>query len=315
MTWPRTPRCPGCRNDAGRPRPDVGAPGSPVDAVSCLSDDLGAMRTYIGYRAREGTVVVRAVDVPAGVDVEGPIDLRDRIVAAQGPADRKREPNPANRTGSGRLPGSLTGLARSILTDAVGDVPPEPVAAGFAGDVVPRLPHRRFVLSGAEVHNWLVEQGLFVEAELAAHRCGLPTAVPAPVFDPGATGGRPGDPAAGSALGHPTVGAVVVAAGQVWAEIQRHHPHVPHAVVVLHTGIVHGRPARLGHWWGGRWAAGGEVHGEVLLTGEALELPAGQIFEALLHGGSCRPMVEIARCVSLPPPGAPAPLGWYRLRP
>ena len=40
---------------------------------------------------------------------------------------------------------------------------------------------------------------------------------------------------------------------------------------------------KLGHWWGGRWIADGQVRGEVLLAGEALHLEPKQVFEVLLH--------------------------------
>jgi hypothetical protein len=76
----------------------------------------------------------------------------------------------------------------------------------------------------------------------------------------------------------------VVAAGELaWRSIQRHHPELPDAVIVLGSGVERGRLVKLGHWWAGRWEAGGEVRGEVLLAGEALHLPAEDVFEVLLH--------------------------------
>jgi hypothetical protein len=68
-----------------------------------------------------------------------------------------------------------------------------------------------------------------------------------------------------------------------WAAIQRHHPEVPDAVIVLGSGVERGRLVKLGHWWGGRWIADGAVRGEVLLAGEALHLAPEVVFEVLLH--------------------------------
>src|SRR4051794_30324974 len=76
---------------------------------------------------------------------------------------------------------------------------------------------------------------------------------------------------------------LVGACEATWQAIQRHHPDVPDVVVVLGTGVERGRLVKLGHWWGGRWVADGEVRGEVLLAGEALHLQPAQVFEVLLH--------------------------------
>ena len=77
--------------------------------------------------------------------------------------------------------------------------------------------------------------------------------------------------------------AVVAACEAAWTAIQARHPDVPDAVIVLGTGVERGRLVKLGHWWGGRWLADGNVRGEVLLAGEALHLPAAEVFEVLLH--------------------------------
>lgn len=83
--------------------------------------------------------------------------------------------------------------------------------------------------------------------------------------------------------GAATASAVVRACEAAWADVQQHHPEVPEAVIVLGSGVERGRLVKLGHWWGGRWLADGQVRGEVLLAGEALHLPAEQVFEVLLH--------------------------------
>ena len=76
---------------------------------------------------------------------------------------------------------------------------------------------------------------------------------------------------------------LVGACEAAWQAIQRHHPDVPDVVIVLGTGVERGRLVKLGHWWGGRWIADGNVRGEVLLAGEALHLPPEAVLEVLLH--------------------------------
>jgi len=76
---------------------------------------------------------------------------------------------------------------------------------------------------------------------------------------------------------------LVAACEHAWRSIQRHHPGLPDVVVVLGTGVERGRLVKLGHWWGGRWIADGQVRGEVLLAGEALHLQPTDVFEVLLH--------------------------------
>src|ERR1700690_4112577 len=76
---------------------------------------------------------------------------------------------------------------------------------------------------------------------------------------------------------------LVGACEAAWQAIQRQHPDVPDVVIVLGTGIERGRLVKLGHWWGGRWIADGNVRGEVLLAGEALHLAPEAVFEVLLH--------------------------------
>jgi hypothetical protein len=81
----------------------------------------------------------------------------------------------------------------------------------------------------------------------------------------------------------PSASDLVAACEEAWAAIQRRHPEVPDAVIVLGTGVERGRLVKLGHWWGGRWIADGNVRGEVLLAGEALHLAPEAVFEVLLH--------------------------------
>jgi len=76
---------------------------------------------------------------------------------------------------------------------------------------------------------------------------------------------------------------VVAACEEAWLTFQRHHPELPDVVIILGSGVKRGRLVKLGHWWGGRWETAGELRGEVLLAGEALHLPAEDVFEVLLH--------------------------------
>lgn len=87
--------------------------------------------------------------------------------------------------------------------------------------------------------------------------------------------GDPGTP--------PEASALVAACEEAWRAIQAHHPEVPHPVIILGSGVERGRLVKLGHWSTGRWVADGELAGEVLLAGEALNLPAPDVFEVLLH--------------------------------
>lgn len=81
----------------------------------------------------------------------------------------------------------------------------------------------------------------------------------------------------------PDASDVVAACEAARPAFQRYPPELPDAVIVLGSGVDRGRLVKLGHWWGGRWEADGEHRGEVLLAGEALHLPVGDVFEILLH--------------------------------
>ncbi|MFZ0833335.1 MAG: hypothetical protein WAM92_09660, partial [Mycobacterium sp.] len=81
----------------------------------------------------------------------------------------------------------------------------------------------------------------------------------------------------------PLASDLVVACEAVWRSIQSRHPELPPVVMLLGSGVERGRLVKLGHWWGGRWLADGDVRGEVLLAGEALHLQAEDVFEVLLH--------------------------------
>ena len=213
-------------------------------------------------------------------------ELIERIKAFEGPVPivvRINPPSADRRFHWGDDSPGATALAHALLTDAVGDPPPDPVAARFAAEVIAFLPNEQFRLDAADIHEWLLHAGLAVEAELAAHRGGLDPDRPALRVVAPDEAATTGEPTAGGTTDPATASALVAACEQAWADIQRHHPDVPHAVVVLGSGVERGQLVKLGHWWGGRWLADGEVRGEVLLAGEALHLPAEQVFEVLLH--------------------------------
>lgn len=92
--------------------------------------------------------------------------------------------------------------------------------------------------------------------------------------DPGPSGGAVSTGAASR---------LVAACENAWRALQRHHPEIPDAVIVLGTGVERGRLVKLGHWWGGQWVVEEGRRAEVLLAGEALHLSPDAVFEVLVH--------------------------------
>jgi hypothetical protein len=168
-------------------------------------------------------------------------------------------------------------LAHSILTLEIGEEATAAVALRFRDDVVARLSqHEPFELGSKLVWDWIVANRRLVEVEL--FESPRPPAASVVADDPRFA------PSVGEAVvGPATASAVVAACEAAWSDIQRHHPDLPDAVVILGTGVERGRLVKLGHWWGGRWVADGKTRAEVLLAGEALHLPPAQVFEVLLH--------------------------------
>ncbi len=76
---------------------------------------------------------------------------------------------------------------------------------------------------------------------------------------------------------------LVAACENAWRAIQEHHPDLPDTVIVLGSGIERGRLVKLGHWWSGQWVVDHGARSEVLIAGEALHLPASDVFQILLH--------------------------------
>lgn len=190
-------------------------------------------------------------------------------------------------------------LAFSVLATELGEEPPPTVYLRFRDDVIARLRRERFELPAWEVMRWveanrhLVETEMFfkiapprpadvadgptlavVTAPEEAPEVAAEVAVEESPAEPPPT---PGDDAG------PRASALVRACEEAWGSIQSHHPDVPDAVMILGTGVERGRLVKLGHWWAGRWLADGEVRGEVLLAGEALNLKPDEVFEVLLH--------------------------------
>lgn len=154
-------------------------------------------------------------------------------------------------------------LARAVLRRELAVEPTPKVVDRFVADVVGGLPGDLFVLTAEQVWRWVVGQRALIDHEQFLR----------PIEDTPSL----------SVVDEPTASAVVAACERAWRSIQEHHPEVPDAVIVLGSGVERGRLVKLGHWWGGRWLADGEVRGEVLIAGEALHLEPAQVFEVLLH--------------------------------
>ena len=154
-------------------------------------------------------------------------------------------------------------LARAVLRRELAVEPTPRVTDRFVADVVRDLPDDLFVLTAEQVWRWVVGRRALIDHEQFLR----------PIEDTPSL----------SVVDEPTASAVVAACERAWGSIQTHHPEVPDAVIVLGSGIERGRLVKLGHWWGGRWLADGQVRGEVLIAGEALHLEPAQVFEVLLH--------------------------------
>ena len=81
-------------------------------------------------------------------------------------------------------------------------------------------------------------------------------------------------------------GALIAALEDAWRAIQRHHPDVPAAQVIVGQGSGHGRGLLLGHLAPERWQPAGQpdalIH-ELLIAGEGLALGADDVFTTELH--------------------------------
>lgn len=179
-------------------------------------------------------------------------------------------------------------LALAILRSELGEDPPGAVYEKFRREVVD-LVHDRWSLRlpADDVWGWIEANRRLVEYELfeKPRVPTLPEEGEGPSLAVSTTTETP--PGVDAVVEEPISDAaasrVVQACEEAWADIRRHHPELPHAVMILGTGVERGRLVKLGHWWSGRWVADGEVLGEVLLAGEALCLKPEEVFEVLLH--------------------------------
>jgi hypothetical protein len=84
----------------------------------------------------------------------------------------------------------------------------------------------------------------------------------------------------------PGTGALIAALEHAWQAIQRHHPDVPAAQVIVGQGSGNGRGLLLGHLAPERWQPVGQpdacIH-ELLIAGEGLALGADEVFTTELH--------------------------------
>ena len=237
--------------------------------VSDTSDPDGAHEVR---RARRQQIIDRLAEFE---QAPPPRLLHDRVTGA------------VDRFAWGDRSAAATALGAAILTLEIGEEAPDSLGAALRDDLLVRFsPTQRLELPASEVWRWINQHRELVERELFDQ---LPTSHPPepPVSEqPGQLPSpQPVEPALDDAeeVGGATASALVAACEQAWTAIQTHHPDLPDAVMVLGTGVERGRLVKLGHWWGGRWVADGQTRGEVLLAGEALHLPPGEVFEILLH--------------------------------
>ncbi len=151
-----------------------------------------------------------------------------------------------------------TALARSILTRELDQGVPASVFRRFRDEVVAVLPQSGFELEADAVWRWIGANRELVDQELFLTPPSPASDLPAMVLT--AEDSVAKDPAS-ELQDVATASALVRACEQAWEDIRVHHPDLPDAVMVLGTGVERGRLVKLGHWWGGRWLADGDVRG------------------------------------------------------
>ena len=278
------------------------------------------MRVYVGERdPQTGVARVWVVHEPPGPALDEIVDVLSELhdLAAPGRLDRgdddharrrvravaRKEALVAQLESAAQLPAPVelvcrgrhsvdgfgwgghaggSDLAFSVLRAEIGEDPPQCVYRKFRGEVLDAVQDSSFRLPADAVWAWIDANRRLVERELFEKL----TVVALDDIDDVAFAvtdgtGPPGAPA--GAVPDAAASAVVRACEDAWADIRRHHPALPDAVIVLGSGVERGRLVKLGHWWAGRWIADGRPRGEVLLAGEALHLDPGAVFEVLLH--------------------------------
>lgn len=203
--------------------------------------------------------------------------LIDRLEASRIPPAERELPHlgvhPPDGFGWGYPGSGPSDLAHSLLYRELATEVPAEVYLRFRDDVIARLPAEGFWMPATDVWDWIRSNRELVERHVFGVEAGHPALA---VVDDGPD-------ADAAALGGPSASKLVEACEAAWADIRAGHPELPEVVIVLGTGVERGRLVKLGHWWGGRWLADGQVRGEVLLAGEALHLEPKQVFEVLLH--------------------------------
>ena len=221
------------------------------------------MRAYVGERVPDGTSQVWHVELDDGQAAEAMHRVLGLRPIASGVLDGERRRRLLTMRMAWSEAEGAEALARAVLRRELAVEPTATVTEQFVVDVVGQLPDELFVLTAEQVWRWVVSQRALVDHEQFLR----------PIEDQPSL----------AVVDEPTASAVVAACERAWRSIQSHHPEVPDAVIVLGSGVERGRLVKLGHWWGGRWLADGQVRGEVLIAGEALHLEPAQVFEVLLH--------------------------------
>lgn len=80
---------------------------------------------------------------------------------------------------------------------------------------------------------------------------------------------------------------LVAALETAWGHIQKRHPDLPGAVIVVASGSEGAGTLKLGHWAAGRWEHGKgkkkTATAEMLISGEGLKLGAADVLGTMLH--------------------------------
>jgi hypothetical protein len=237
------------------------------------------MRTYVGTYDD----IERRCKVVMADGVERP--TASRLFPPPTPSPERELPHlaaySADGFGWGHDGDGPSDLAHAILYRELATEVPASVYLRFRDEVVARFPVEGFHLPASEVWDWIRANRAFVEQHVFGVEPEQPVLA---VVDPGQREGRDMTSAPVSEVVQgPSASKLVEACEEAWADIRCRHAELPEVVVVLGSGVERGRLVKLGHWWGGRWLADGQVRGEVLLAGEALHLEPKQVFEVLLH--------------------------------
>jgi hypothetical protein len=221
------------------------------------------VRAYVGERVSDGTSQVWHVEIDDREAADAMHQVLGLRSIAAGVLDGERGRRLLTMRMEWTEAEGADALARAVLRRELAVEPTPMVIERFSADVVGQLPAELFVLTAEQVWRWVVAQRALIDYEQFL----------SPIEDLPSL----------AVVDEPTASAVVAACERAWRSIQAHHPEVPDAVIVLGSGVERGRLVKLGHWWGGRWLADGQVRGEVLIAGEALHLEPAQVFEVMLH--------------------------------